>query len=528
MNVVPVPNAAVCPVDADRGFTLIELIIAMTLSLLVGGVVVAALITSLNVSSSATDQVGDSTDGGLITSFLNRDAESSGATVPTTAVRDSTVGISLSDWGACTQASLSLVVRFSWIEHTTALLQSRVVVTYALDSTKAQMTRRLCRDSTTGVDVILGRHLASAVATCDTTNCTGTPVSVSLAVTGSATRAPFAYTLKASLRTDTQAAPTVGNSTPVPLLALGAGAAVACPNVDIAGTGIVTVIGNAVVDGLCGASPIKDDSSLLTPTGTKSTISGVVDPFVGRLPPTFTCPASGANPTVGVSASATTIVVYPSAVTISADTVFQPGRFIFCKGLAITGGRVTGTDVLLYVAAGTVDVQAAATFDVTGRSTADANMLIWVAAANQTVTIAGGAKVSSYRGLIYAPTSKVQLSSVIGANIGGINVQGLKVMGGGQARFGLSLPTMTFSPLTIPAGLVGVSYSTTLTAAGGTGPYVWSTPWTSTTGLPGGLSINSAGVISGTPTVSGTFTVTVTVFDSTKQAASIDYTIRCR
>ena len=462
----------------------------------------------------------------MITAFLTRDAQSSGAIVPTTAARDTTVGVSTSDWGACTQAPQSLVVRFSWIEHTTVLLQSRVVVTYAIDSTKAQLTRRVCRDSTTGVDLILGRHLAAAVATCDTTNCSGTPVSVSLTVTGSATRAPFAYTLKASLRGDTQAAPTVANSTPVPLLALGAGAAAVCPNVDIAGTGVVTVIGNALADGLCGASPIKDDSALLSATGSKGVISGIADPFVGRLPPTFTCPASGTNPTAGVSASASTIVVYPSAVTVSTDTVFQPGRFIFCKGLAITGGRTTGTDVLFYVVTGTVDVQPAATVDLTGRSTSDASLLVWVPTANpQTVTIASGPTVSSLRGLIYAPTSKLQLSSVIGLNVGGVNVQGVKVTGAGQARFGLPLPLITFSPTTLPAGLVGTPYSTTLTAAGGTSPYVWSTPWTSTTGLPSGLNINAAGVISGTPTMGGTFTVTVTVFDSTRQAASTNYTI---
>jgi heme exporter protein D len=56
----------------------------------------------------------------------------------------------------------------------------------------------------------------------------------------------------------------------------------------------------------------------------------------------------------------------------------------------------------------------------------------------------------------------------------------------------------------------GVAYSRTLTASGGSGPYVWSA-----TGLPAGLSIDpSSGVLSGTPTTSGPANVTVTATDT--------------
>ena len=52
-------------------------------------------------------------------------------------------------------------------------------------------------------------------------------------------------------------------------------------------------------------------------------------------------------------------------------------------------------------------------------------------------------------------------------------------------------------------------YSTTLTANSGTLPYTWAA-----SGLPGGLSINAAsGVLSGTPTVAGSFDITFTVTD---------------
>jgi predicted RNA-binding protein with TRAM domain len=59
---------------------------------------------------------------------------------------------------------------------------------------------------------------------------------------------------------------------------------------------------------------------------------------------------------------------------------------------------------------------------------------------------------------------------------------------------------------TLPDGTVGQPYSDTLTEQGGTGTSTWTCA-----GLPAGLTCSTAGVISGTPTVSGAFNVTVTV-----------------
>ncbi len=68
------------------------------------------------------------------------------------------------------------------------------------------------------------------------------------------------------------------------------------------------------------------------------------------------------------------------------------------------------------------------------------------------------------------------------------------------------------STATLPNGTVGVPYSATLTATGGTAPYTWAI----TSGaLPAGLSLNTAtGSITGTPTVAGVSTFTVQVTDS--------------
>ncbi len=75
---------------------------------------------------------------------------------------------------------------------------------------------------------------------------------------------------------------------------------------------------------------------------------------------------------------------------------------------------------------------------------------------------------------------------------------------------------VTISTGSVPSGQVGTAYSTTLAASGGTTPYSWSI---SSGALPGGLTLSTAGTISGTPTASGSFSFTVKVTDSTTPTA---------
>jgi len=70
-----------------------------------------------------------------------------------------------------------------------------------------------------------------------------------------------------------------------------------------------------------------------------------------------------------------------------------------------------------------------------------------------------------------------------------------------------------------PSGVVNQAYTgANFQAQNGTVPYTWSA-----TGLPPGMSINPAGVVGGTPTSAGTFSVTVTVTDSSapEQTSSV-------
>ena len=73
-----------------------------------------------------------------------------------------------------------------------------------------------------------------------------------------------------------------------------------------------------------------------------------------------------------------------------------------------------------------------------------------------------------------------------------------------------------------PAAAVNSPYSDTLTATGGTTPYTWSV---NAGTLPAGLTLSSGGVLSGTPTVTGSYPFTVNVIDANKGIATASITL---
>jgi hypothetical protein len=79
------------------------------------------------------------------------------------------------------------------------------------------------------------------------------------------------------------------------------------------------------------------------------------------------------------------------------------------------------------------------------------------------------------------------------------------------------------APATPPAGVIGTAFSYALIASGGTAPYLWTV---SAGSLPAGVSLNSgSGVLSGTPSVAGTFPLTVEVTDADGQSATESVTL---
>jgi hypothetical protein len=84
---------------------------------------------------------------------------------------------------------------------------------------------------------------------------------------------------------------------------------------------------------------------------------------------------------------------------------------------------------------------------------------------------------------------------------------------------------VTITTTGLPFGTKSVFYSTQFAATGGTTPY----SWVVTSGaLPPGLTLNANGVLSGTPTLSGTFSFGVTVRDASGGKANRNFSLSIR
>jgi hypothetical protein len=93
----------------------------------------------------------------------------------------------------------------------------------------------------------------------------------------------------------------------------------------------------------------------------------------------------------------------------------------------------------------------------------------------------------------------------------------------GSLAFTLTVdPPVVISPDALPAGMVGTTYSQTLSASGPPGPYTFTVTGGS---LPDGLTLSDAGVLSGTPIAAGAAVFTVTATNPTGEAGSVADTL---
>jgi gliding motility-associated-like protein len=143
----------------------------------------------------------------------------------------------------------------------------------------------------------------------------------------------------------------------------------------------------------------------------------------------------------------------------------------------------------------------------------------------QTVTATGGTGPRSFAitaGALPADLSLSSAGALTGTPSGGgtynFTVTATDASGGtgpftGSRSYSMVIaaPTIVVNPASLPSSTVGAAYSQTLTSSGGTAPYFYSI--TSGT-LPFDLSLTNSGVLSGTPTVGGSYTFDVKSTDA--------------
>jgi hypothetical protein len=152
---------------------------------------------------------------------------------------------------------------------------------------------------------------------------------------------------------------------------------------------------------------------------------------------------------------------------------------------------------------------------------------------SQTITATGGTGAYTYAVTVGALPAGLSLNGSSGAITGTPSASGTSIFtitatdgnsATGSRAYTVTInPGITVNPASLANGTVGVAYSATVTATGGTGSYTFSV----TSGaLPAGLTLNPAtGVLSGTPTTAATSSFTVTATDGASATGSRAYSV---
>lgn len=301
--------------------------------------------------------------------------------------------------------------------------------------------------------------------------------------------------------------------------------------------------------------------------------AGLTLTSAGQFAGAATTPGDYAFSVTGTDANGAT-ASRPYALRVNAPTVFittlsvpaGTGGVAFSQTLAATGGAapyawslVTGSlpnGVVLSgsgVLSGTPTV--AGTFPFTVRAT-DANgfigdRLLSLEINAPTIAVAPGAlaAVTSHEAFSQALSASggsapYSYAVIAGALPGGTGLSAAGVLSGtatATGNFGFTVratdaggftsdkvynlqvvsPTIVPGPATLPNGQAGVAYSTALTATGGTGPYTFAASGQ----MPSNMTLTGAGLLSGTPILSGTFDFVVDVTDANGFAGSRLYQV---
>ncbi|WP_216361192.1 putative Ig domain-containing protein [Caulobacter mirabilis] len=299
--------------------------------------------------------------------------------------------------------------------------------------------------------------------------------------------------------------------------------------------------------GLLSGTPTEAGSFNVTITATDSS-TGTGAPFTGSQAYSWNIGAATISLSPGSLANGAIAASYSQTISATGGTASY-GYAITAgslpPGLALsTSGDITGTPT----GGGTYNFTITATDSSTGVGapftgssaysiTVDAPTIslspttlvpaVVGASVNQTIVATGGTSGYAYAVTAGALPAGVTLSpggvlSGTPTEAGSFNVTitatdsstgtGAPYTGSQAYSWSIGAPSISMNPTTLPAGVQHDAYSQSITAAGGTAPYSYSLASGS---LPTGVTLSPSGLLSGAPTVVGTFNITVRATDST-------------
>ncbi|MFZ2281454.1 MAG: putative Ig domain-containing protein, partial [Prosthecobacter sp.] len=260
--------------------------------------------------------------------------------------------------------------------------------------------------------------------------------------------------------------------------------------------------------------PVISVSPSILPTPTVGTAySQTLTASGGTASYTFTL-ASGALPTWATLSSSGVLSGTPNSTTAATFTVRATDANGCSTTLSFTVTPVCPTVTITpaSLATGTVGSAYSQTLSATGGV---APYSSWTVTAG---TLPAGLTLNASTGVISGtPTASASPSTSVTVRVNDAN--GCQ---GSRAITFQICPVVSFSPTTLTTATVGTSYSQTITASGGTGPYTF----TLASGtLPTWASLTSAGVLSGTPNSTTTAIFTLRVTDANSCTSTLAYTL---
>ena len=316
----------------------------------------------------------------------------------------------------------------------------------------------------------------------------------------------------------------------------------AAPNTFVVSAGTLPAGLALAVNGTLSGTPTTASTSNFTVTATDSTGCPGTQPYTVAV----------ASPVITVAPPAlpggTAGVPYSQTVTASGGTApysFAVTTGSMPTGLALAGtGGISGTPTK----SGTYGFTITAT-DAFGSIGAQAYSVVVAAPAitlapptlpggttgvpySQTVSASGGSApytfaltTGSFPTGLSMTSAGVVSGSPTAAGTYGFTITATDAFGSSGAQLysvTIAAPAIILSPSTLPGGTTGVPYSQAVTAIGGTTPYNFAVTAGS---LPTGLSLTSAGVLSGTPTVAGNYGFTITATDAFGSTGAQAYSV---